>query len=44
MKAEKAPGPSDVLLDLIAVGEGEGIQVMIELCQRLLDRWGSLCE
>ena len=37
MKTGKAPGPSEVLLELIAASRGIGIQVMAEICQKVLD-------
>ena len=37
MKAGKAPGLSEVSLELIAARRGVGIQVMAEICQRILD-------
>ena len=40
MKTGKAPGPSEVLLELIAASGGVGIQVMSEICQRVLDGYG----
>ena len=40
IKTEKAPGPSNVSLELIAVGWEVGIQVMAELCQGFLDGLG----
>ena len=33
MKTGNAPGPSEVSLELIAASGGEGIRVMIEICQ-----------
>ena len=33
MKTRKAPGPSEVSLELIAASRGIGIQVMAEICQ-----------
>ena len=42
MKTGKSPGPSDVSLELIAASAGAGIQVMAEICQRVLD--GMLVE
>ena len=33
MKTIKAPGPSQVSLELIAASGGVGIQVMVEICQ-----------
>ena len=40
METEKAPGPSEVSLELIATGRGVVIQVMTEICQRVLDGFG----
>ena len=37
MKTQKAAGPSDVSPKLTAASEGEGIQVMAEIYQRVLD-------
>ena len=37
MKTGKAPGPSDLSLELIAASGGGGIQVMAEIC--LSPRW-----
>ena len=37
MKTGKAPGPSEVSLELIAPSGGVGIQVMAEICQKVLD-------
>ena len=37
VKTGKAPGPSEVLLELIAASGGVGIQVMSEICQKVLD-------
>ena len=37
MKTRKAPGPSEVSLELIAASRGVGIQVMAEICQYVLD-------
>ena len=37
MKTRKAPGPSEVSLELIAASEGLGIQVMAEICHS--PRW-----
>ena len=34
MKTGKAPGPSEVSLELIAASGGVGFQVMAETCQR----------
>ena len=37
MKTGKAPGPSEVSEELYAASEGVGIQVMAEICQRVLN-------
>ena len=37
MKAGKAPGPSEVSLDLIVASGGVGIHVMVEICQKGLE-------
>ena len=37
MKTGKAPGPSDVSLELIAVSREVGILVMTEMCKKVLD-------
>ena len=37
MKTEKAPGPSEVSLELIFASGGVGIQVMTDICQS--PRW-----
>ena len=37
MKSVKAPGPSDVSLELISPSGEVGFMVMTELCQRVLD-------
>ena len=37
MGTGKAPGPSEVSLELIAASRGVGIQVMAEICLRILD-------
>ena len=37
MKSEKAPGASEVSLELIAAGRGVGIEVMAEICQIVLN-------
>ena len=37
MKTGKAPGPPKVSLELIAASGGVGIQVMAEICQKVLD-------
>ena len=40
IKAGKAPGTSEVSLELIAASGGVGIQVMAEICQKFLDGFG----
>ena len=37
----KAQNPSDVSLELIAVGSGVRIQMMAEICQRALDGFAA---
>ena len=44
MKTGKAPGPSEVPLELIAASGGVGIQVMSEICQKILDGYGMPAE
>ena len=44
MKTGKAPGPSEVLLELIGAIRGVGIQVMAEICQEVLDRFVMTAE
>ena len=44
MKTGKAPGPSEVSLELIAASGGVGIQVMAEICQKVLDGFGMPAE
>ena len=44
MKTGKAPGLSEVSLDLNAASGGVGIQVMVEICQKVLDGFGMLTE
>ena len=44
MKTGKAPGPSKVSLKLIGASGGVGIQVMAEICQRVLDGLGISAE
>ena len=44
MKTGKAPGPSEVSLELIASSGGVGIKVMAEICQRVLDGFGMPVE
>ena len=40
MKTGQPIGPSEVLLELIAASRTVGIQVMAEICQKLLDGFG----
>ena len=40
MEAGKVPGPSNVSLELITASGGVGIQVMAEICQKVLDGFG----
>ena len=40
MKAVKAAGPSEVCVEMIAASEEIGIDVMVELCQSVLDGRG----
>ena len=44
MMKGRAPGPSEVSLELIAASGGLGIQVMAEICQKVLDRFGMPVE
>ena len=44
MKTGRAPGPSEVSLELIAASGGVGIQVMAEICQNVLDGFGMPAE
>ena len=44
MKIRKDHEPSEVSLELIVASGGEGIQVMAEMCQRMLDGFGMLVE
>ena len=44
MKTEKSPGPSEVSLELIAASGGVGIQVMAEICQKVLNGFGIPAE
>ena len=44
MKTGKAPGPSEVSLELIAASGGVGIQVMAEICQKVQDGYGMPAE
>ena len=41
MKTGKAPGCSNVSLEMIPANGEVGIQVMAELCQRILDGLGT---
>ena len=38
-KTGKASGPSEVLLELIGASGGVGIQLMVEICQKILDEF-----
>ena len=40
MKTGKVPGPSEVSLELIAASGGVGIQMMAEICRKVLDGFG----
>ena len=42
MRTGKAPGPSDVSLELIAASRGVGIQVMANICWRVLEGFGMM--
>ena len=44
MKTGKAPGPSEVSLELIAASGVVGIQVVAEICQWVLDGFGMPVE
>ena len=44
MKTRKVFGSSEVSLELIAASGGVGIQVMVEICQRVLDGFGIPAE
>ena len=44
MKTEKAAGPSDISLELVAASREVGIKVMAELCQRDHDGLGMPTE
>ena len=44
MITRKAPGHSEVSLKLIAASGGVGIQVMVEMCQKVLDGFRMLVE
>ena len=41
MKSGKAPGPSEVSLELIAASGGVRINVMVEICQGVQDGFQS---
>ena len=44
MKTGKAPGPTETSLELIAASGGVGIQVMAEICLKVLDGFGMPAE
>ena len=44
MKTVKAPVPSEVSLELIAASGRVGIQIMAEICQKVLDGLGMPAE
>ena len=44
MKTGKAPGPSEVSLELIAASREVGIQLMAEICHKVLDVFGMPAE
>ena len=44
MKTGKAPGPSEVSLELVAASGGVGIQVMAEIYLKVLDGFGMPAE
>ena len=44
VKTGKAPGPSEVSLELIAANGGVGIQVISEICPKVLDEFGMSAE
>ena len=44
MKTGKAPGPSEVSLGFNAASRGVGIQVMADICQKVLDGFGMPAE
>ena len=44
IKTGKAPGPSEVSLELIAASGAEGIQVMAEICHEILGGFGRPAE
>ena len=44
MKTEKAPGSSEISLQLIAASGGVGNQVMAQICHKVLDGFGIPAE
>ena len=44
MKTGKAPGPSEVLLEVVAASGGVRIKVMAEICQSILNGCGMPAE
>ena len=44
MKSWKAPGPSEISLELIAASGVVGIQMVAKICQIVLDRFGMSAE
>ena len=44
MKTGKAPGPSEVSLELFVACGGVGIHVMADICQKVLDGFGMPAE
>ena len=44
METLRAPGPSEVSLELIAASRGAGIQVMVDIFMRVLDGFGMPVE
>ena len=44
MKTGRAPEPSEVSLELITASRGVGIQVMVEICQKILDGFAMPAE
>ena len=44
MKTGKNSGPSEISQELIAASGGVGIQVMAEICQKVLDGFGMPAE
>ena len=44
IKTGKISGPSEVSLELIAASGGVKIQLMVEICQKVLDGFGKLAE